>query len=117
MTTTEQRTSTTTVSCVSSNVGSIQDYLFSTAQHSRKSSSSNIPSDDLQRLSNLPQIVIHTTSEQCLDVNQTSPTMITNQTSVSKKTKILRNKTQKKTTNYVSCFFCLKRHLRMIMNH
>ncbi len=66
------RTSPATVSCVSSNVGSITDFLFS-ASHSALSPSPDIPSNE-QSLDELqpspPQILIHTTSEQCIDINQ-----------------------------------------------
>jgi hypothetical protein len=90
------RTSPKTVSCVSSNVGSITDFLFSTS-HSTLSSSPNIPSNEIHdessnefQLSSSPpppppQILIHTSSEQCLDINEQPPsTITTNQPSVKK---------------------------------
>jgi hypothetical protein len=79
------RTSPATVSCVSSNVGSITDFLFS-ASHSTLSPSPDIPSNEIHEQSfdelqsSPPQILIHTTSEQCIDINQ-QPLDI-NQTSV-----------------------------------
>jgi hypothetical protein len=86
------RTSPKTVSCVSSNVGSITDFLFSSS-HSTESSSSHIPSNEIQQQSSIelqplsspspPQIIIHTTSEQCLNMNE-QPTINMNQTTVRK---------------------------------
>ncbi|CAF3513084.1 unnamed protein product [Rotaria socialis] len=100
MTTTEQRTpglfphqnerkSPSTVSCVATNVGSITDFLFSST-HSTVSTSSNIPSIEIQQepsiecpsSSSPPKILIHTTSEQCINMNQ-EPPMISNPISVS----------------------------------
>ncbi|CAF0734655.1 unnamed protein product [Adineta steineri] len=81
------RTSPTTVSCLSANVGSITDFLFPPS-HSTLTSSPNIPSNEIHHSpsdefqSALPQILIHTTSEECLDVNQESP-MNTTRISVS----------------------------------
>jgi len=89
------RTSPKTVSCVSSNVGSITDFLFSTS-HSTLSSSPNIPSNEIPDESSNefqlssppppPQILIHTSSEQCLDINEQQPSTTTtvNQPSVKK---------------------------------
>jgi hypothetical protein len=86
------RTSPKTVSCVSSNVGSITDFLFSTS-HSTLSSSPNIPSNEIpdessnefQLSSPPPQILIHSSSEQCLDINEQQPSTTTvNQPSVKK---------------------------------
>jgi hypothetical protein len=59
------RTSPSTVSCVSSNVGSITDFLFASSH----STSTNIPSNEIQEKSSSPppQILIHTSSEQCID--------------------------------------------------
>jgi hypothetical protein len=103
MTATEQRTSglfphqngrtpAQTVSCVSSNVGSITDFLFSNSHSTLPSSSPDIPSNEIhedlpnnelqQSSSPPPQIVIHTTSEHSIDMNQQSSTTNINQTSV-----------------------------------
>ena len=79
------RTSPKTVSCVSSNVGSITDFLFPSS-HSTLSSSPNIPLNEIHQeeapLSPPPQILIHTTSEQCLDMNEQQPSVNVNQTLV-----------------------------------
>ncbi|CAF2614879.1 unnamed protein product [Rotaria sp. Silwood2] len=90
MTATEQRTadlfphqngrkSPATISCVSSNVGSITDFIFSSSTHSTLPTCSNIPSKEIQESSSkefpsssLPQILIHTSSEQCINMNQQS---------------------------------------------
>lgn len=105
MTATEQRTSglfpqqngrttPSAVSCVSASVGSIHDFLFPST-HSTLSSSTNIPSNETTEpqsneiqsptstsSSPLPQIVVHTTSEQCISMNLQSATTNINQTSV-----------------------------------
>ena len=95
MTATEQRTTIVfshqnepaAVSCLSSNVGSITDFLFSST-HSTLSTSSNIPSNEIDEQSSneihsalLPQILIHTPSDQCININQEQLGNI-NQTSV-----------------------------------
>lgn len=102
MTTTEQRTTglfphqnerkpLTAVSCVASNVGSITDFLFS-SPHSILSTSSNIPTNEIEQQpstespsSPLPQILIHTTSEQCINMNQQLPSGNISQISVRKR--------------------------------
>jgi len=87
-----ERTSPNTVSCISTNVGSIQDFLFPSS-HSTLSSSSDIPSNEITEESTNelqpsssssppPQILIHTASEQCINMNQQQSTTNTNQTSV-----------------------------------
>jgi hypothetical protein len=99
------RTSPKTVSCIASNVGSITELLFSSS-HSGLSSSSNIPSIEIHEESSNevqtsspspPQILIHTTSEQCIALNQ-QPSMNINQTSVRNLILFLRNN---------HCFFLL----------
>lgn len=103
MTATEQRTSglfpqqngrttPSAVSCVSASVGSIHDFLFPST-HSTLSSSTNIPSNETTEpqsneiqsttsSSPLPQIVVHTTSEQCISMSLQPATTNINQTSV-----------------------------------
>ncbi|CAF1512910.1 unnamed protein product [Rotaria sp. Silwood1] len=84
------RKSPATISCVASNVGSITDFLFSSpSTHSTLPTSPNIPSNEIHESSSnefpsssLPQILIHTPSEQCINVNQQSSGNI-NQISVS----------------------------------
>ncbi len=75
-----ERTSPNTVSCISTNVGSIQEFLFSSS-HSTLTSSPDIPQNEIAEeslnelqppLSPPPQILIHTASEQCIDMNQQS---------------------------------------------
>ncbi|CAF1148846.1 unnamed protein product [Rotaria sordida] len=88
------RQSPATISCVSSNVGSITDFLFSSSTHSTLPTCSDIPSSNEihEQPSNEvpppssppppPQILIHTSSEQCINMNQQSSGNI-NQISVS----------------------------------
>jgi hypothetical protein len=107
------RTSPKTVSCVSSNVGSIQDFLFPSSHSTFPSSPNDIPlneihQESLSSPSPPPQILIHTTSEQCIDINQEQqePSTTINQT-------VVRNFE----FNFEENYFVYERYLKMIMNH
>lgn len=143
MTATEQQTTglflhqngrkspTTTVSCLSSNVGSITDFLFNSslssssstaAAHSILSPSTNIPSTETReeprdefdhgRTScspSPPQILIHTSSEPHLD--QPQPSTLSNGISVSDR------REGEDLIDATFVFSCRNRYPIMKMNH